>query len=78
MANPFYNLTSPELASLRTKYLACLEAIATAGQSYSIDGRSFTRADLDKVKQTIDQITMAQRKKSGKMSRRTFTDFRRF
>lgn len=78
MANPFYNLTSLELSSLRTKYLACLEAIATAGQSYSIDGRSFTRADLDKVKKIIEEIGAAQQKQSGKTSRRTFTDFRRF
>jgi len=77
MTNPFTSLTANELTSLRTKYLSCLEAIATAGQSYSIDGRSFTRADINAVKLTLSQITDAQAMKSGTRARRTFTDFRR-
>ena len=40
----FVGLPVATLTSLRTKYLECLEAIAVAGASYSIAGRSFSRA----------------------------------
>lgn len=38
-----------------TKYRAALDAIAT-GQSYEINGRSMTRANLREVRETIEWL----------------------
>jgi hypothetical protein len=38
---------------------AAISAIMTTGQSYSIDGQSFTRADLDKL--TIRETMLLKR-----------------
>ena len=55
----FYDLTAAELATLRTEYLACLSAIAVAGQSYTIGGRQFNRANLKEVKDTLAEVVAA-------------------
>ena len=55
----FVGLPSASLISLRTKYLECLEAIAVAGASYSIAGRSFSRANLGEVRDTIEELSYA-------------------
>ena len=73
----FFYLESSTLATLLTQYVACHSAIATTGQSYSIAGRSFTRADIGKVTEIIAEIKAAQRKQAGTGTRVTFTDFRR-
>lgn len=78
MANPFYNLTLPEIASLRAKYLECLNVIAAGGQSYTVAGRQFTRASLNDVKKIIEELGNAQNKVAGKTSRRVYSDFRRY
>ena len=73
----FFYLDAATLATLKTQYVACLSAIATTGQSYSIAGRTFTRADLDKVTNILAEITAAERKQAGTRRSITFTDFRR-
>jgi len=73
----FFELSVDELQSLRAKYLACLEAIATAGQSYTIGGRQFTRADLTVVSTTLAEINNALERKQGRRIRRVYTDFSR-
>ena len=55
----FVGLPVATLTSIRTKYLECLEAIAVAGASYSIGGRSFSRANLGEVRDTIEELTYA-------------------
>ncbi len=61
----FYDLTAAELATLRTEYLACLSAIAVAGQSYTIAGRQFNRASLGEVKELLAEISAAQARLAG-------------
>jgi hypothetical protein len=53
----FVGLPVATLISLRDKYVACLEAIAVAGASYSIAGRSFTRANLAEVRTIIAELS---------------------
>ena len=55
----FFGLPLATLQSLQAKYIACLEAIAVAGASYSIAGRSFTRANLTEVSNIIGQLQSA-------------------
>lgn len=55
----FYGLDAATLATLKTNYIACLNAIAVAGQSYSISGRSFTRADIKEVSQMLAEVQAA-------------------
>lgn len=78
MTNPFITFQPAELAALRASYLACLTAIATAGQSYTVAGRQFTRASIGEVKEILAQIGNAQARQSGKRARRTYSDFRRY
>ena len=55
----FVGLPVATLNSLRSKYIECLEAIAVAGASYSIAGRSFSRANLSEVREIIAELTLA-------------------
>jgi hypothetical protein len=48
-------LTVTQMTSLLAKYNTCLEAIAL-GQSYEINGRQLTRANLREVRETIDWL----------------------
>lgn len=48
-----------------TDWKNCLTAIATAGQSYSISGRTFTRANIAEVAQMVMEITAAINYNSG-------------
>jgi hypothetical protein len=57
--NPFVGLTATELLQLRTTWLLVLGQIASGGVSYAFPGRSFTRADLDTVKDTLAEIRAA-------------------
>jgi hypothetical protein len=61
----FYGLPLATLQSLQTQFTACLVGIATAGQSYQIAGRQFTRADLAEVKDTIAELQSAIDRASG-------------
>lgn len=59
------------LTDLQTKYAECLAAIAVAGQSYSISGRSFNRANLTEVQNMLAEVNYAISLASG--TARTFT-----
>lgn len=71
----FYGLDSATLTQLKTDYLACLTAIAVAGQSYTIAGRQFNRANLAEVKQTIAEIQAALNRANGTSITQTFARF---
>lgn len=73
----FVGLTAAELATMKTEWMACLSAIASAHQSYSIAGRQITRANLAEVKSTIAEITYAQSLLSGTRQKWTYGDMRR-
>lgn len=67
-------LTSAELTTLRTQYLAALTAIAQA-QSYSIGGKQFTKADLATVLNMMGEINHALSLLNGTAHRHLVADF---
>ena len=71
----FIGLPLATLTSLRDKYVTCLEAIAVAGSSNSIAGRSFSRANLGEVSSTIAELTLAIQNISGTRIRTTYAKF---
>ena len=71
----FLGLPLATLTSLRDKYITCLEAIAVAGASYSISGRSFSRANLGEVRDTIAELTLAIESANGTRIRTTYANF---
>ena len=71
----FIGLPIATLTSLRDKYLTCLEAIAVAGTSYSIAGRSFSRANLGEVRDTIAELTYAITLANGTRTLTTYAKF---
>ena len=71
----FVGLPLATLTSLRDKYITCLEAIAVAGASYSIAGRSFSRANLGEVRDTIAELTLAIESANGTRIRTTYANF---
>jgi hypothetical protein len=73
----FYGLTAAQLTTMQTEWLACLSAIATAGQSYTIAGRQFNRANLAEVSQTIGDINDALARAQGTRTTQTFANFSR-
>ena len=46
-----------------------------AGSSYSIAGRSFSRANLGEVRDTIAELTLAIQSANGTRIRTTYTKF---
>lgn len=56
--NPFIGLTLAQLTTLQTAYIAAVTAIAT-GQSYALNGRQLSRANLSDVTATLGHINSA-------------------
>jgi len=71
----FYGLTTAQLNTLQTNWLACLNAIATAGQSYTIAGRQFNRAHIGEVQQVLAEISAALARNAGTNTTQTFARF---
>ena len=69
----FVNLDAETLALLATDYTTCLRQIA-ANQSYSMAGRSFTKADLKAVSDTLAEIKYAQGIQAGTINRFVVAD----
>jgi len=74
MDNPFIGLDSATLATLKTEAVACLSAILK-NQSYALNGRSMTRANLNDVKSMIGQVQAAQDIASGTTAQTTYVSF---
>jgi hypothetical protein len=71
----FFGLDAATLATLKTNYTACLQAIAVAGQSYSISGRSFTRANLKEVSQMLAEVQAAIDRAAGNRTTAYYPNF---
>lgn len=71
----FYGLTAAQLTTLQTNWLACLNAIAVAGQSYTIGGRQFNRANLHEVSATLGEINDALARVNGNRTTQTYANF---
>jgi Fic family protein len=76
MANPFLGLPVSILQTQLNAYLAAHLAIATTGQSYSIEGRTLTRANLADIEKTIERLNSAIQMASGRTSTRVIPNFR--
>lgn len=70
----FINLDAATLAQMKADWTACLQTIAVGQQSYSIAGRSFTRADLAVVSDTVAEIAFAIKSQSGQLRRTTLAN----
>lgn len=68
----FLNLDLTTLQGMQTTWAAALNAIAVGNQSYSIAGRSFTRANLDEVAHMLSEISYAIRVNSGVLQRTVY------
>jgi hypothetical protein len=75
IAGLFYGLDAATLATLKTKYTECLEAIASAGQSYTISGRQFTRADLKDVAEMLAEVQAAIDRLNGARTTQVYPNF---
>lgn len=71
----FYGLPVATLQELQTEYIAAIKAVATNGVSYSIGGRSLSRANLTEMRATLGDITAALDRASGSRRRTLYADF---
>jgi hypothetical protein len=71
----FFGLPLATLQELLVDFTACLKAIAVAGASYSIAGRSFTRANLAEVSDTIKELQAAIDDSRGLRVKKFVTSF---
>jgi hypothetical protein len=74
LANPFIGLDSATLTTLKTQAVAALSAILT-NQSYSLNGRSVTRANLNEVKDMVGQLQSALDISTGNTAEVTYIQF---
>jgi len=74
LANPFIGLDSATLTTLKTQAVAALSAILT-NQSYSLNGRSVTRANLAEVKDMVGQVQAALDISTGNTAEVTYVQF---
>lgn len=70
----FVGLDPATLVSMRTEWLACLSAIASGHQSYSISGRTFNRAQLNEVSQMVAEVQFAIDLRAGTRARKAVAD----
>lgn len=71
----FYGLDAATLTAMQSQWQACLAAIATAGQNYSIAGRTFTRANLAEVAQMLAEVNSALQRANGTRTTQTYGYF---
>jgi hypothetical protein len=72
--NPFLGLDAATLAILKTKALDAIQAVLL-NQSYSLNGKSVSRADLSALNQMLGQIVDAQAYGNGETNDTTFISF---
>ena len=73
-SNPFFGLPLATLQALQTAYVAAVTALAS-NQSYSLNGRTLQRADLDKVMTALGQINGAIDNAQGTSTNRTLVSY---
>lgn len=71
----FFGLPLATLEELRDEYVAAIKAIATNGMSYSIGGRSLSRANLTEMKNTLADIQGAIDRLANSRRRTLYADF---
>lgn len=71
----FFGLPLETLVELRDEYIAAIKAIAVNGVSYSIGGRSLSRANLTEMRDALAAIIAAINQTSGSRRRVTYASF---
>jgi hypothetical protein len=71
----FYGLPVATLEELRDEYVAAIKAVAVNGVSYSIGGRSLSRANLTEMRNTLGDVQAALDRTSGRRRRTLHADF---
>jgi len=71
----FFGLPVATLEELRDEYIAAIKAVATNGMSYSIGGRSLSRANLTEMRTTLGDILAALDRASSRRRRVLHADF---
>jgi len=71
----FFGLPVATLEELRDEYVAAIKAVATNGTSYSIGGRSLSRANLTEMRNTLGDIMAALDRSSNRRRRTLYADF---
>ncbi len=71
----FYGLPVATLTAMMTNFTNALTAVATTGQSYSIAGRTFTRANLTELSNIIAEIQAALNRANGTANNQTYPQF---
>lgn len=71
----FFGLPVATLEELRDEYVAAIKAVATNGVSYSIGGRSLSRANLTEMRNTLGDIMAAIDRSSNRRRRTLYADF---
>lgn len=74
MDNPFLGLDSGTLATLKTETIAAIRA-CLLNTSYSLNGKSVTRADLGRLNEMLGQIQSAIDDANGNTETVTFVSF---
>lgn len=69
--NPFFGLDSATIATLTAETLDGMKAVLR-NQSYTIEGKSVARAELNAYKETLGQLVDAQKFNSGETTDTTF------
>jgi|694.fasta_scaffold94843_2 hypothetical protein len=72
--NPFEGLDSATLATLKTETIAAIRAVLV-NSSYSLNGKSVTRADLTRLNIMLGQIQSAIDYQAGTTTDQTFVSF---
>jgi hypothetical protein len=77
LSNPFYGIDVGTLNTLKSKVLDAIQAVLL-NQSYSLNGKSVNRADLDKLNVMLGQVQAAIDDANGKTNTVTFVSFNGF
>lgn len=72
--NPFYGLDVATLTTLKSKTLDAIQAVLL-NQSYSLNGKSVSRADLNQLNQMLGQIIDAIDYNNDASTDTTFVSF---
>jgi hypothetical protein len=75
ISGAFFGLDAATLATLQSEFTACVRAIAVAGQSYTIAGRQFNRANLPEVTRTLAEINAALARVNNTTPTQTYARF---
>ena len=71
----FFGLPTATLEELRDEYVAAIKAVAVNGVSYSIGGRSLSRANLTEMRNTLGDVMTALARAAGSRRRTVLADF---